>query len=495
MTCTDKQIGILMKHRHTNTQEVAAAKAGMTSKTAREYIRSGKLPSEQKQERDWRTRPDAFADKWAEIEALLKNAPALQAQTVLEWLITNEPDKYSISQVRTLRRRFKDWLALHGPGKDVIFPQVQIPGRQSQSDGTWMNDLHITINGEQFDHLLFHFMLPYSRWETVSICFSESFDSLQSGYEAAVWELVAVAAEHRTDNLSAATKRYGSSRAFTDNWSSLMKHYKVQPSRNNPGVSHENGSVEKSNDIFKKTVDQQLMLRGSRDFSTIDDYNAFLRMVLSLRNKCRTAALSEELRVLKALPDKKWNAPLVTQVRVTPDSTVSIKGGVYSVPSRLISNNVRAMIYATHIKIYYSTKLIQEMPRQDGKQHINYRHIVHSLIRKPGAFANYKYRDSLFPNVVFRKAYDLLLKRYPDTAHKRYLKILHLAAIESEAEVIAGLELMFDSELVPDVAVIKDLIGRDGGNQLPTVTIKAANTESYDVLLESQNKEVQHAAE
>ncbi len=494
MTCTNKQIGILMKHIHTKTQEVAAAKAGMSSKTARKYIRSGKLPSELKQARSWKTHPDMFAEKWTEIEALLKNAPGLQAQTVLEWLITNDPDKYKPSQLRTLRRRFKDWRALHGPDENVIFPQVQIPGRQSQSDHTWMNELQITINSEPFKHLLFHFMLPYSRWETVSICFSESFESLQAGYEAAAWELGAVASEHRTDNLSAATKRYGSSRGFTDNWSALMKHYKVQPSRNNPGISHENGSVEKSHDIFKKAVDQQLMLRGSRDFTTVDEYNAFLRMVLALRNKGRTAALSEELRALKELPDAKWNAPLVIQVRVTPDSTVSIKGGVYSVPSRLVSNNVRAMIYATQIKIYYGSKLIQEMPRYDGKQCINYRHIIHSLIRKPGAFTNYKYRDCLFPDLLFRQAYDLLLNKYPDTAHKRYLKILHLAAIESEAEVSAALKLILDSQQIPDIESVKNLIGRNHGDHVPSVSVEAANTRVYDVLLDSTNKETQDAA-
>lgn len=214
------------------------------------------------------------------------------------------------------------WKALKGEAKKVIFPQILYPGRQSQSDCTWMNELNITIKGELFEHLLFHFMLPYSCWETVSICFSESLESLTAGYEDAVWKLGAVVQEHRTDNLSAATHKLGSTRVFNDNWEGFLSHYGVKPSRNNPGESQENGSVEKSHDLLKNAVDQQLMLRGSRDFCTEQEYKDFLKKVVKNRNCGRELKLAEECKYMKALPERKWNAPKIISARVSPSSTL-----------------------------------------------------------------------------------------------------------------------------------------------------------------------------
>ena len=131
-----------------------------------------------------------------------------------------------------------------------------------------MNSLGITINKQAFNHLLFHFILSYSKWESVKLCFSETFENLISGYEKAVWELGAIALEHRTDNLTAATQAMGSKREFTDRWQQFMGHYGVLPTTNNPGVSHENGSIEKSHDTLKNAIQQALylMLRKFKDF-------------------------------------------------------------------------------------------------------------------------------------------------------------------------------------------------------------------------------------
>jgi hypothetical protein len=347
-----------------------------------------------------------------------------------------------MTQLRSLQRRLQAWRCDHGPDKDVIFPQELKPGRQSQSDFTVMDDLHITLDGQLFPHLLFHFMLPYSQWETVSIALSESFESLAYGYDQAVWELGGVAPEHRTDNLSAATQKMGSKRAFTQRWNEVMSHYGVRASRNNPGVSHENGSVEKSHDLFKKAVNQQLLLRGSRDFANQTEYETFLKEVLAICNRGRRTRLAEEILLLKSLPERKWNAPIILPVRVSRASTVSILKSAYSVPSRLIRYQLRAYVYPTEIKLYYGKRLIQKMVRlsPDGGVSIDYRHIIHHLVRKPGAFANYKYRDSLFPDVIFRKTYDALVSLSPARGHKIYLQILHLAAMNGEKQVKKVLE-------------------------------------------------------
>jgi len=183
---------------------------------------------------------------------MLENAPGLEASTLMNYLTSKFPDKYKQSQLRTLQRRVRDWKAAHGKAKTVIFRQNIQPGKQSQSDFTCMNTLNITINGQLFKHLLFHFILPYSRWESIKLCFSESFDSLVSGMEKALWELGQVAPEHRTDNLTAATQAMGSQREFTQRWQQFVAHYGMVASTNNRGMSHENGSIEKSHDTLKK---------------------------------------------------------------------------------------------------------------------------------------------------------------------------------------------------------------------------------------------------
>jgi hypothetical protein len=217
MTCTNQQVIRLKQMSCKYNKEVAAAKSGMNAKTARKYLLSGQLPSEMKKERPWKTRSNVFSAVWREIEDMLTKLPKLQATTILQYLINKDPDKFKVSHKRTLQDLCKNWRATSGADKDVIFSQALKPGMQSQSEYAVMNDLFITIAGEKFDHLLFHFMLPYSLWEHASLCYSESFASLSKGYDDAVWNLGGVLPEHRTDNLSEATKAAGSVRVCTEN--------------------------------------------------------------------------------------------------------------------------------------------------------------------------------------------------------------------------------------------------------------------------------------
>ena len=464
------------------TQEVAAAKAGMSVKTARKYIACGQLVSELKRKRHWKTRSNVFDSIWLEIEDMLKKSPALEAKTILEFLMKRDENKYKQEHLRTLQRIIRNWKALNGKEKAVIFTQKLIPGKQSQSDFTCMNSIGIMIGGKAFKHLLFHFMLPYSRWEYASICYAESFESLSQGYEGAVWSLGGIVKEHRTDNLAAATKKGKEGRVFTEKWQEVMKYYGVTASRNNPGVSHENGSVEKSHDLLKSAIEQHLYLRGSNNFASIEDYKIFIDKIILDRNAGRKELLKKEMEVLKPLPDKKFYAPLVIDVGVSRFSTVRILKSTYSVPSRLIGYRLRAYIYYGEIKLYYGDKLIQVMTKLKEGEAINYRHIINSLIRKPNAFVNYQYKDSLFPSAYFRKAYDKLFKHYPSNCNKQYLKILQLAAIGSENEVESALKILLRSKIIPNLDKVKELL-HITNYSIPQVKVNMPVLSNYDSLL------------
>ena len=480
MTCTNQQVKLLMKKLKTNNQKVAAAKAGMDVKTARKYIKLKKLPGELKKPHNWRTRKDSFDEVWDEIKELLEGSPRLQALTVLNYLIKKYKGEFHKNQLRTLQRRFRDWRALHGKEKSVIFCQTHKPGLQSQSDYTRMNKLQITISGKPFEHLLFHFMLVYSRWESVSICYSESFDSLVYGYEKAVWELGNIVTEHRTDNLSAAIKANGNRKAFTQRWLSVMKYYNVIPSTNNPGRSYENGSIEKSNDLLKKAIDQQLMLRGSRDFKNIDTYQLFLKQLIQSRNSVRKKAFLEELPHLKQLPKDRWYSPKIYPVKVTPMSTIHIEKVVYSVPSRFIGHTLKAHVYPDKIQLHYGQTKIQKIPKLQKRNLINYRHIVGQLIKKPGAFEYYKYQESLFPRLCFRQSYDQLKTNYPKTGHKKYIKILYLAKIHGEQKISTIMKNLFKSRRRTTPEIIKMYL--NDKIAIPKIKISQPNLKVYDQL-------------
>lgn len=449
-----------MKKLKKNTQEVAAAKSGMSTNTARKYMNSGQLPSEMKRPHTWKTRQDAFSNDWDELSKMLERAPGLEAKTLLSYLMTRSPEQYNQSHLRTLQRRVRDWRAAFGAEQAVIFRQNIQPGKQSQSDFTCMNKLGITINGRPFKHLLFHFILTFSRWESIKLCFSESFESLVCGFEKAVWELGYVAGEHRTDNLTAATKAMGSRREFTERWQMVMAHYQIRPTTNNPGVSHENGSIEKSHDLLKSAIDQTLMVRGSRDFLTQKDYMDFLQKIVDGRNVFRMNHFEQEEELLQELPDRKWNSPEIVIARVSSGSIIQLLDKPYSVPSRLIHYTLKAYIYPEEIILFYGNKQLQSMPRNYGDtlDGINYRHLIDALVRKPSAFANYRYQGAFFPRSCFRKAYDELCAKRPASADRTYLKILQLAKIQSEQQVSDALELLLEARQIPLLERIKELI-------------------------------------
>jgi Integrase core domain len=365
----------------------------------------------------------------------------------------------------------------------VMFRQQHKPGQQSQSDWTHCDVLQVTIDGQPFPHMLFHFMLPYSRWETAYIAFSESFDNLVSGYTRALGELGMVPAEHRTDNLTAAVTSHGSRPVFTERWKNVLDHYGVSPSRNNPGESHENGSVEKSHHLLKSELDQALRLRKSRDFASVAAYETFLRRILDKRNRGRRERLAEEMAVMRDPPERAWNEAIEERVVVNCFSLVTVGKALYTVPSRLIGYEMRALVYAEVVRLFLGNTLVIEMPKQQaGGKRINYRHLIAHLMRKPGAFAGYVFRDDLFPSLAYRKAYDRLVERKPERADKEYLAILNHAAMGSEQDVEAVLELLLEGGGTPSLEAVKELTSINMG-VLPDLRIPVPELFSYDELL------------
>ena len=484
---TDNQIRRLrVLSKVEKNQEIAAAKAGMDAKTGRRYLRSGKLPSESRQERTWRTRVDPFDGVWAEVVSLLNNGPGLEAKTLLEELQRRYPGRFADGQLRTLQRRVKVWRALEGPAKEVFFTQRHEPGRLSASDFTHMTELGITIQGRSLPHLIYHFVLTYSNWETGTICYSESFESLAEGLQNALWELGKVPARHRTDRLSSAVNNMSDPREFTDRYEALLAHYRLQGEKTQPSSPHENGDAEQSHFRLKSAVDQALLLRGSREFSTIEDYAGFLRKLFAQRNAGRKARLREEVAAMRELPDCRLDAFRKELVRVDSGSLIYVDRNIYSVPSRLIGERVEARLYVDRVEIWYAQRKVEQLPRLRGrrKHRVDYRHIIDWLVRKPGAFENYQYRDELFPTSRFRMAYDAMVGAMPGRASKEYLRILELAAKESEDRVDKALLLLLERENpVIDRLAVEAVLEADSDPEWRDVSVAAVDPRMFDELI------------
>jgi hypothetical protein len=329
-------------------------------------------------------------------------------------------------------------------------------------------------------------VLTYSNWETGTICFSESFESLSEGLQNALWELGGVPELHRTDQLSAAVQKPDHPEEFTQRYRALLDHYGLLGHKTQPESPNENGDVEQRHYRLKRAVEQSLMLRGSCDFSSRQGYAVFLRGLFTQLNVGRMDRFKEESRVLRRLPPRRLDSCKRLRVRVGPSSTIRVNHNVYSVHSRLIGEKIEVRLYAEHLEVWYAQQCIETMPRLrgEGKHRIQYRHIIDWLVRKPGAFDNYRYREELFPTHRFRMAYDWLRGRHPSRAAKEYLGILHLAARENEAAVDDALRTLIDKELPISIEAVERIVGCEGRIPLPAqIVIAEVDLAAYDALL------------
>jgi hypothetical protein len=487
---TDQQVRRLfdVQNRYEHKYQAADA-AGINRKTAHKYLTGGKLPSQCRVEHTWPTRQDPFADDWVFIEkTLIDTQAALEAKTIFDYLNRAYPGKYHNGQLRTLQRRIKAWKALYGPPKEIFFSQHYYPGQWACSDFTCMNELNITIAHQPFEHLFYHFVLCYSNWQAGRICFSESFESLSLGIQDALWKLGGVPFYHRTDNLTSAVHKVGHPDIFTDKYSGLASHYGFASSKTNPASPHENGDVEKSNDLFKNAVNQSLILRGSRDFDTVEEYEKFLQKIIDRMNQNCHKRFAEEIEVLKCLPNLRYDDYETKTCKVGRGGTFRLLHNTYSAHSRLVGETVKVRVYADKLEIWYAQRYIETLPRLCGENghYINYRHLIDRLVRKPGAFENYCYKDDLFPTSQFRIAYDILRDTYSiRQANKEYLKILELAAKDSESLVNEALRLLINLEEEIGFEKVKQFIDSKQKTPAPTeVYIEPVDINDYDSLLE-----------
>jgi hypothetical protein len=359
-----------------------------------------------------------------------------------------------------------------------------------------MKSLSVTIGGQAFDHLVYHWVLTYSNWESITICFSESFESLSEGLQNAVWELGGVPQRHRTDRMSLAVNNASNEKEFTQRYTALLEYYGLEMEKIQPEEPNENGDAEQSHRRFKEAVEQSLLLRGHRDFESREVYQRFLKELVVARNAGRRKRLDEELPRLRRLPQRRRESYKRLSLRVDRGSLIRPDHNTYSVPSRLMGEKVEVRLYVEHVEVWYAQQEAVRFPRLRGrKKHaINYRHIIDWLVRKPGAFENYVYREELFPTTRFRMAYDALRESQPKRGHKEYLEILYLAARQGETAVDEALRMLLAGERPVSQAAVEELIYR--AERVPAVTevtVEEVDLLGFDDLF--LHKEVWHGCE
>jgi hypothetical protein len=319
----DHQMRLFMSFRLKNTTALAAAKAGFSTATGYRIENDPRLPS-QRQEPRGRRRPDPLDGVWdAEIVPLLEATPDLRAVAIFEEILRRHPE-ITPGVRRTLERRIRKWRALNGPERDVIFRQNHAPGRLGLSDFTDMGEASITIAGQPLDHRLYHFRLVFSGFEHAHVILGgESYVALAEGLQNALWALGGAPEQHRTDSLSAAFRNLTreAREDLTQRYEALVAHYGMEPTRNNTGIAHENGSIESSHGHLKKAVEDALLLRGSRDFADLAAYRRFIDEIIGRRNARHRKGIEAERAVLKKLPERRLVWPRSDKHRGAPPIT------------------------------------------------------------------------------------------------------------------------------------------------------------------------------
>jgi hypothetical protein len=487
---SDAQVRKLMDERGKEVGiGVAALRAGMHRNTARRYLEAGKLPSELTGPRSWRTRPDPFAEDWDSIARRLSEAPELEARVLFEDLMERRPGVYQEGQLRTFQRRVKQWRAEHGPAVEIFLPQQHRPGEALQTDFTWGTSLGIRIFGESFEHLLCHSVLPYSNWQSVTVCRSESMLALRGGVQESLFRLGQVPEWHQTDNSTAATHDLGAGlRRFNSEYLELMAHWGMKPRTIGLGQSHQNGDVEAANGALKRRLAQHLLLRGSRDFASVEEYEAWIGSVIERANRTRSVRLAEELARMRPLSASRLPRYREQVVRVSSNGTIPVQNNTYSVPPRLRGERLVVRLFDLHLEVYYGGRkqLTIDRLRGEGKHRIDYRHVIWAMVRKPCAFRRYRYREALFPTEIFHRTFDALSARLPEQkAELEYLRVLHLAAATYQHEVEAALELLLGEGELPDFAAVKALCSQRKP-ELPEMAPLNVDLAAYDELLTAE---------
>jgi hypothetical protein len=458
---TDQQTRLFMSLRRTHSPAVAGAKAGFSTSAAYRFEKDPRLPSQKRPPRE-RRRADPFTGVWEnEVLPMLKAAPGLRPIAVFEELCRRHPELGSGTR-RTLERRVRAWRAVNGPDREVIFRQEHPPGRMGLSDFTEVADLGVTVAGQLLDCRLYHFRLPFSGFEHAHVVLGgESFVALAEGLQNALWSLGGVPEQHRSDSLSA--------------------------TRNNAGVSHENGSIESAHGHLKRALADALLLRASRDFDDLLAWRGFVDEIVGRGNARNAKRIDQERMALKKLPVRKTADYEEVNVDVTTSSAFTLRKVFYSVPSRLIGHRLRVRLYDDRLECFQGATHIVTLRRgraQPNGKHghvIDYRHVIHSLRRKPMALLNLVYREQLFPRRVYSLAFDALLAGIGERpACRAMVGLLALAHERAcEAELAAVLQATLDDGVLPDLKALIELF-RPKGMAPPVVIVTLPSLAIYD---------------
>jgi hypothetical protein len=489
---TDHQMRLYMTFRQTDGPAVAAAKAAISPATAYRFEQDHRLPSATHKVRT-RRRPDPLADFFdTDVVPLLKATPELRAVAIFEEMQRRHPH-LSSSARRTLERRIRSWRAEHGADQEVIFRQIHEPGRMGLSDFTDMADLAVTISGERLAHRLYHFRLAYSGFESAHVIIGgESYVALAEGLQNALWTLGGAPREHRSDSLSAAFRNLAADARedLTRRYDALCAHYGMDPTRNNRGVAHENGSIESAHGHTKKAVKDALLMRGTNDFDSLASYRRFIDEICSRKNAHHAKRIDTERTMLQPLPGQRTIDYEETIVTVTSSGGFTLRKVFYTVPSRLIGHRLRVRLYDDRLDLFIGGTELMTLKRgrssANGKRDhiVDYRHVIHALRRKPMALLNLVYRDQLFPRDAYRQTFERLLEKLPEKSACRIMVDLLALAHERgcEAELAAILAKDLAANQLPDMAVLREQFAPDPAI-LPEVAVILAPLSDYEELL------------
>lgn len=481
-----------MTFRQNHGPAVSAAKASISAATAYRCEHDHRLPSSQAKVRG-RRRPDplvAFFE--AEVVPMLTAAPDLRAIAIFEEMRRRHPDLPDGTR-RTLERRIRAWRAIHGPNQEVIFRQVQEPGRMGLSDFTDMAELEVSVAGARLDHRLYHFRLAYSGFEHAHVILGgESYVALAEGLQNALWALGGAPLEHRSDSLSAAFRNLDSDARddLTRRYDALCAHYGMQPTRNNRGVAHENGAIEGPHGHLKQAVRDALLMRGSRDFDDLAAYRRFIDEIVSRKNAHHVKRIAAERPALQLLPGQRTADHEETVVTVTSSGGFTLKRVFYTVPSRLIGHRLRVRLHDDRLDVFVGGTPLLTLPRgratASGKRDhvVDYRHVIHALRRKPMALLNLVYRDQLFPRDAYRQTFDRLLEKLPAKSACRLMVNLLALAHERgcEAELATLLAADLAAAQLPDIVALRARFAPDPA-ALPEVVVHLTPLLAYEALL------------
>ena len=481
-----------MKLRLTKTLPVAAAQAAISVATAYRIQHDPRLPSDKKAPRE-RRRPDPLVDIFeAEVVPLLLSAPGIRPVAIFDQLRRRHTG-LDPSVRRTLERRIRSWRALHGQERDVMFRQTHEAGRMGLSDFTEMGDLGVTVLGVALDHRLYHFRLVCSGFEHAHVILGgESYVALAEGLQNALWSLGGAPREHRSDSLSAAFRNLDADARedLTLRYNALCAHYLVEPTRNNRGVAHENGSIESAHAHLKNAVHDALLLRGDLEFVDLAAYRRFIDEIVSRKNTRNSKRIDAERTLLQPLPPAR--ACDYEETFVTSSGGFTLRKVFYTVPSRLIGHRLRVRLYDDRLDLLLGASLLMTLERGRGGVNgkhghvVDYHHVIHALRRKPMALLRLVYRDQLFPREAYRLTFEFLREEMAERAAcKTMVALLSLAHDRScEAQLAGVLADDLNYRRLPDLNALLARFAPDPA-RLPEVSVRLAPLSSYDILVDS----------